>query len=158
LDKTACKEAWKQLTAGRTIEPAHELATVRGRGHFLICGIQQDPGWLWHEIGKRSYLWLSAGKSPVYLDSEGLEWIAMPSLVLSTPQGPTFSRGTPSFVALPVGQSFVATPCPQSLGLLVLPHAENRSVVGGAPLSRRDLDDDAYVAAVVSLLSDIRLR
>lgn len=153
LDKGTCRKAWRKLVAAEAVEPSHDAVSVVGWGHFLICGWQNDPGWLWHKTGSRSALWRGKlEREPAYIDADGQVFRPTASLKLDIPKGPTFWRGRPVTVALSRGGRFRAAWCPQSLGLVLLPNAKPRSPVDGSPLVKIDSHDSAYSELVTSIL------
>jgi hypothetical protein len=151
LGRNACAAAWVQLAETGSVMPGHQIATVFGRGHFLICGWQGDPGWNWHERGKREDAWFAA-ESEIYFDNQGREWRPTSALLLGCPN--PFFKGEKNWVALPHGAKFHARLSLHGWGLVLLPNAPPRTVAGGHPLSRVELSDDAYARAMAEILRD----
>ena len=45
--------AWVRIADAAIFEPTHDVLSLRGRGHALILGWQNDPGWGWRERERR---------------------------------------------------------------------------------------------------------
>ena len=149
LSRDACAAAWVRLTDNDSITPGHQIATVFGRGHFLTLGWQGDPGWNWHERGKRQDVWFAA-ESETYLDKTGQEWRPISALFLGTPN-PFFS-GEKNWVALPHGARFHTRFSPHAWGLILFHNAPSRAIASGHSLSRFELSGEAYTRAMVEIL------
>jgi len=149
LGRKACAAAWVRLAETGSVTPGHQIATVFGRGHFLICGWQSDPGWNWHERGKREDAWFAA-ESDIYFDNQGREWRPTSALLLGGPN--PFLKGEKNWVALPHGARFHTRLSLHGWGLVLLPNSPPRTVAGGQPLSRVELSDDAYARAMTEIL------
>lgn len=149
LSREECVAAWLRLAETDPVAPSHQIATVFGRGHFLICGWQGDPGWNWRERGKREDAWL-APESEIYFDDQGREWRPTSALLLGGPQ--PFLRGEKNWVALPHGARFRTRFSPHAWGLVLFPNAPSQFVAGGHPLSRVDLNGKAYAQAMREIL------
>jgi hypothetical protein len=74
------------------------------------------------------------------------------TLELRKGPGPTFTRGETNWIVLPRGAPFRNTGCAQSLGLVLLPNAESRSVVSGVTLSQVSGQDLGYARVVAAIV------
>jgi hypothetical protein len=149
VSKEVCEAAWLRLLESTATVPAHEIATVKGRGHFLICGWQGDPGWNWHERGKREDAWF-APESNTYLDRKGWTWQPCSGLLLGEPN--PFMSGEKNWVGLPRGARFRTLIGLHYWGLILLPNAPGRTPAIGHSLSRFELPGHRYAAAMAEIL------
>jgi hypothetical protein len=151
LSRDACAAAWLQLMEHDSIGPSHEIATVYGRGHFLILGWQEDPGWNWYERGKREDAWL-ATESGTYLDRGGREWQLGPALLLGSDN--PFVSGEKNWVALPRGARFRTRIGLHYWGLVLLHNAPTRAPVEGHAVGRVELSGYRYACAMAEILRE----
>jgi len=145
LDRAACRAAWKRALEAAAPAPTHEIVRVSGWPHLLILGWQGDPGWLWHEKGSRSDAW--------FCDAEGL-YVHRDGSVWKTGTGLWCERE--SHAALPHGKPFRATPCPQSLGPLLLHHAKARTTLVGDSVSQLEAAGGLLARTYAGVLRSIR--
>jgi hypothetical protein len=152
VSRDACETSWIRLMSSEVIRPDHEIATVVGRGHFLVCGLQDDPGWNWHERGEREDAWF-ARESGTYLDRRGWAWKPISGLCLGSPQ--PFLTGEKNWVALPSRMRYRTRIGLHYWGLVLLPKAPaRRPAIGQHSLSRFMLPSRDYAVAMVEILCD----
>jgi hypothetical protein len=151
IELEAARGAWVKLVARGSLEPTHDIVTVRGKPHQVLLGTGGDPRRSWREVG-RAPGWLvprgtladqDSRLQEVWLDRDGIARQSSGSTLI----------GDEAEVAVALGAEFRATQCFGSLGFVGFAGAEYRSVVDGVSLYPSDLSPRAYARALAATLA-----